>query len=212
MQPRPSNLRARLGMTMLALRQTGTTMPTRKKRQAKKAAKKASKAKAPAKKAAARKASSKKLPAKKAPAKKAARPAPAPKQAAASSPPSHTPTPNLHGWITHTELASADPLATKAWCARVLGWTFPPAFPMQGGELYHLFAYSDKGGGGIRRNNPPEIPGSIPYVHVDDIRAAFASAISAGAEEMMPPTFVMEGVTIAIVRAPGGVPIGLSGP
>jgi predicted enzyme related to lactoylglutathione lyase len=83
---------------------------------------------------------------------------------------------------------------------------------MQGGEMYHLFAYSDKGGGGIRRNNPPEVPGSIPYVHVDDIRAAFASAIGAGAEEMVPPTPVMEGVTIAIVRVPGGVPIGLSGP
>jgi predicted enzyme related to lactoylglutathione lyase len=185
-------------------------MPTRKKRSAKKPAKTASRSKAPAKKAAARKAP--KAPAKKAPAKKAARTSPAPKQAAASSPPSHTPTPNLNGWITHTELASADPVATKTWCARVLGWTFPPPFPMQGGELYHLFTYSDKGGGGIRRNNPPEIPGSIPYVHVDDIRAAFASAISAGAEEMMPPTPVMEGVTIAIVRAPGGVPIGLSGP
>jgi hypothetical protein len=29
---------------------------------------------------------------------------------------------------------------------------------------------------------------------------------------MMPPDRVMEGVTIAIVRAPGGVPIGFSGP
>jgi hypothetical protein len=29
---------------------------------------------------------------------------------------------------------------------------------------------------------------------------------------MMPPERVMEGVTIAIVRAPGGVPIRFSGP
>jgi len=29
---------------------------------------------------------------------------------------------------------------------------------------------------------------------------------------MVPPTRVMEGVTIAVVRAPGGVPVGLSGP
>jgi hypothetical protein len=36
--------------------------------------------------------------------------------------------------------------------------------------------------------------------------------LNAGAEAIMPPTRVMEGVTIAIVRAPGGVPIGLSGP
>jgi len=32
------------------------------------------------------------------------------------------------------------------------------------------------------------------------------------AVEMFPPTRVMAGVTVAIVRAPGGVPIGFSGP
>jgi uncharacterized protein len=136
---------------------------------------------------------------------------PSPADSAPSSPPSHVPTRGLYGWITHTELASADPAATKAWCAKVLGWTFKPSFPIPGGE-YHLFAYSDKGGGGIRPNNPPEVPGSIPYVHVEDTRAAFESALREGAEEMLAPERVMEGVTIAIVRAPGGVPIGLSGP
>lgn len=125
--------------------------------------------------------------------------------------PSHEPTQGLYGWITHTELASADPAATKEWCASVLGWTFMPSFPTPDGD-YHLFAYSDQGGGGIRRNNPPETPGSIPYVHVPDARAAFEKALQEGAEEMLPPTPVMEGVTIAIVRAPGGVPIGFSGP
>lgn len=48
-----------------------------------------------------------------------------------------------------------------------------------------------------------------------DVRAAvvaFEKAIRAGAEDMLAPTRVMEGVTVAIVRAPGGVPIGLSGP
>jgi hypothetical protein len=42
--------------------------------------------------------------------------------------PSHVPTRGLYGWITHTELASADPAATKLWCAKVLGWTFKPSF------------------------------------------------------------------------------------
>ena len=129
-----------------------------------------------------------------------------------SSQPRHVPTRGLYGWITHTELASSDPAATKVWCAKVLGWAFKPSFPMPGGGEYHLFAYSDKGGGGIRPNNPPEVPGSIPYIHVADARAAFAKALREGAEEMFPPGKVMEGVTIAIVRAPGGVPIGFSGP
>jgi len=117
----------------------------------------------------------------------------------------------LYGWITHTELASADPLATKAWCAKVLGWTFRPAFPTPGGD-YHLFAYSEKGGGGIREIKPFETPGSSFTVHVADCQASFDKALREGAEAMMPPTRVMEGVTIAMVRAPGGVPVGFSGP
>jgi predicted enzyme related to lactoylglutathione lyase len=127
------------------------------------------------------------------------------------SAPSHVPTSGLYGWVTHTELASTDPAATKTWCAKVLGWTFMSSFPTPDGE-YHLFAYSDRGGGGIRPNNPPEVPGSIPYIHVADVRAAFEEALREGAEEMLPPTHVMEGVTVALVRAPGGVPIGFSGP
>ena len=128
-----------------------------------------------------------------------------------SAPPSHVPTRGLYGHITHTDLASRDPAATKDWCAKVFGWKFKPSFPTAGGD-YHLFAYSDTGGGGIRPNNPPELPGSVPFVHVADAIASFEAALREGAEEMMAPTRVMEGVTVAIVRAPGGVPIGLSGP
>jgi predicted enzyme related to lactoylglutathione lyase len=82
---------------------------------------------------------------------------------------------------------------------------------MPSGE-YHLFAYSDKGGGGIGPMDSLAAPGSTPFVHVADAQAAFEKALREGAEEITPPTRVMEGVTIAIVRAPGGVPIGLSGP
>ncbi len=134
-----------------------------------------------------------------------------PLKSSRSSPPSHVPTRGLYGWITHTELASTDPAATKAWCAKVLGWTFKPSFPVPGGE-YHLFAYSNKGGGGIRPTNPSETPSSTPFIHVADAQAAFDSALREGAEEIAAPIRVTEGVTIAIVRAPGGVLIGLSGP
>jgi predicted enzyme related to lactoylglutathione lyase len=128
-----------------------------------------------------------------------------------SSPPRHVFTRDLYGWITHTDLASFDPAATRAWCTTVLGWTFRPSFPTPAGE-YHLFAYAEKGGGGIRGIKPPEVPGSMPYIHVADAQAAFDKAIREGAEPISPPERVMEGVTIAVVRAPGGVPIGLSGP
>ena len=113
------------------------------------------------------------------------------------------------GWITHTDLASNDPAATKKWCADVLGWTFKPPFQAYGADI-HLFTYSSAGGGAVRPNNPPEVPGSIPYIHVNDCAAAYAKALAAGAEEMLPPMPVGDDVTIAIVRAPGGVPIGFT--
>jgi predicted enzyme related to lactoylglutathione lyase len=143
------------------------------------------------------------------PARKAARPAS--RKARPSSEMKHEPTQGLYGWITHTDLASNNPPATKEWAKRVLGWTFRPPMKTPNGDIF-LFAYSDQGGGAIRANNPPEIPGSIPYIHVADCQASYKKALAEGAEEMMSPTRVMEGVTIAIVRAPGGVPVGLSGP
>lgn len=128
----------------------------------------------------------------------------------ARAPRRHAPTQGLYGWITHTDLASADPAATKAWCAKVLGWTFRPSFPTPAGE-YHLFAYSDKGGGGIHPLGPSEAPGSVPFVHVADARAAYKKALREGAEPVTPPVKVMEGVVTAVVRAPGGVLLGFSG-
>ena len=124
----------------------------------------------------------------------------------------HEFTQGLYGWITHTDLASADPAATKAWAAKVLGWTFTMDIPTPDGAKIHLFAYSNQGGGAIRALSGPEQPGSIPYVHVASCQASYDAALAAGAEAMMSPTRVMEGVTVAIVRAPGGVPIGFSGP
>jgi predicted enzyme related to lactoylglutathione lyase len=126
--------------------------------------------------------------------------------------PRHEPTRGLYGQITHTDLASDDPAATTAWCQEALGWSFQPPFPTPSGAEYHLFAYSDQAGGGIRGTDPQEAPGSIPYVHVDDCQAAFDRAIAAGAEAVIEPRRVMEGVTTALVRAPGGVRIGFSGP
>ena len=130
----------------------------------------------------------------------------------ADQPSGHKPTPGLYGWITHTEIASTDPDETRAWCERALGWTFMPSLQSDAGATYHLFAYSDQGGGGIRSTAGQEVPGSTPFVHVEDAQAAFDRAIKAGAQSIVPPTRVMEGVTTAIVRAPGGVAIGFSGP
>lgn len=125
--------------------------------------------------------------------------------------PSHEFTRSLYGQITHTDLTSTDPSATQTWCADVLGWTFQPPFPTPGGD-YHLFAYSASGGGGIRQTAPDEAPGSTPTVHVESTDVSYAAALAAGAESVQPPTKIMDGVCTAMVRAPGGVLIGFSGP
>ena len=134
-----------------------------------------------------------------------------PQDSSTSPPPSHVPTRGLYGNITHTDFASSNPAATREWCATVLGWKFKPSFAMPSGE-YHLFAYSDTGGGGIRDLEPSETPNSVPFVHVADAQESYDAALREGAESIQAPARVMEGVTIAIVRAPGGVVIGLSGP
>lgn len=158
----------------------------------------------------AKRASKKPTPKKRTPAKRAAAKR-ADGESSQVSPPSHVPTQGLYGWITHTDLSSTNPAATKAWCAAVLGWNFKMSFPMPGGE-YHLFAYSEKGGGGIRPVSASETPSSVPYIHVEDAQAAFDKALREGAEPISPPSRVMAGVTVAVVRAPGGVTIGFSGP
>ena len=124
---------------------------------------------------------------------------------------SHDYTHGLHGHITHTELASNEPQATREWCAEVFPWAFQPVFTSPAGD-YHLFAYSDQGGGGIRKTAEGEPPGSTPTVHVDDTDATYSAALAAGAESVEEPHDVMPGVRIAVVRAPGGVVLGLSGP
>lgn len=123
----------------------------------------------------------------------------------------HEFTRGLYGWITHTDFASTDPAATKEWCEAVLGWNFQPPFDRPDGD-YDLFAYSDVGGGGIRQVGEGETPGTTPTVHVEDAQSAFDNAVAAGAEPVSPPTKIMEGVSVAMVRAPGGVLIGFSGP
>ena len=156
------------------------------KKSAKKAAKKSAKkgAKKAAKKAAAKRSSAK-------------------RRTSAASPPKMR-----AGTITHTELASADPVATKSWCERVLGWKFGAPMPTPTGP-YHMWRFDIGTGGGLRSNNPPEAPGSVPYCEVASIRDTFEKALAAGASEMMAPQQLPDGMGwIALVAAPGGVMIG----
>ena len=179
-------------------------MATRKKKPAR-TARTAAKKKPPARKrVSARKAAFSR---KAAPARKAA---PVRKRRRATPPPPAKI--DVTGWITHTELSSRDPDATKAWAAQALGWKFRPSMPMPNGGQYHLYYYGEQGGGGIRPLDGNEAPGALPYISVKNCKEAYERALAAGAEGIAPPENIMPGTTIATVRAPGGVLIGLAGP
>ena len=174
----------------------------------------AAKSRSVAKRAPARstRATARKAPARKAPARKAAvRKAPAARKAPARRASRGAAPADLNGWITHTDITSNNAEATKEWCAKVLGWKFVGSMPTPTGE-YHMFAYSDKGGGGVHGASASEAPSNTPYVYVRDARATFESALAAGAETIQAPEDMGDLVTTAIVRAPGGVVIGLSSP
>ena len=113
------------------------------------------------------------------------------------------------GFVSHTELASTDPGATKAWATKVLGWQFgePAATPT---GPYHMWRHEEPlSGGGIRATNPGEHAGTTPFVEVPDIKKAHQAAIKAGATEMYAPMQVGEGMGwISCVKAPGGPTIG----
>ncbi|MHB8632568.1 MAG: VOC family protein [Thermoplasmatota archaeon] len=143
--------------------------------------------------------------------KKAARPAKRP-SAVRTGAAKAAPRKIRSGFISHTELASSDPAATKAWCQKALGWKFGPAMPTPNGD-YHMWSFGENQGGGIRSNMAPESPGSVPYVEVPDIKAAFAKATAAGASVMMPPDAIPGGMGyIGVVQAPGGVAVGFWAP
>lgn len=113
------------------------------------------------------------------------------------------------GTIAHTEFASSDPAATKAWAEKALGWKFMPPMPSPAGE-YHMWQAGTADSGGIRGNMPPEMPGTIAYVEVANIDSSFQKALDAGAKAMLPPEAIGGGMgRMAIVKAPGGVAIGL---
>lgn len=114
----------------------------------------------------------------------------------------------IPGFVSHTELVSNDPTATKTWCESVIGWKFGPPAKMMDGRPYEMWSHENTSGGGIRANMPDEPTGTVPYVEVEDIDVTFNEAVAAGADIYFGPMKLETGGRIAMVKAPGGVPLG----
>jgi len=114
------------------------------------------------------------------------------------------------GFVSHTEFASTDPAATKAFLTEVFGYKFGDPAETPTGP-YHMWQHSSgETGGGIRATMPNEPAGVTPYVEVKDIDATYQKALRAGAKEMFAPMSVGNGSgRIACVGVPGGGMVGL---
>ncbi|HEY1975772.1 MAG TPA: VOC family protein [Candidatus Baltobacteraceae bacterium] len=55
----------------------------------------------------------------------------------------------------------------------------------------------------------PGMDGALAYVNVDDINAALAALVAAGAEKVQDPTDVAQGLLVATVKNLDGTPVGL---
>ncbi len=103
--------------------------------------------------------------------------------------------------MAFTELASADPAATRRFLEKVFGWSFEQV-KMLGGE--YLSFEAPGGRGGIRPTRPKELPGSTNYVRVQDLDAALAKVTGSGGEVVLSRVDVPGMGSFFWFRVPGG--------
>lgn len=112
------------------------------------------------------------------------------------------PAPGQYSWH---ELMTTDPAGAKRFYATLLGWELMGEFDMGPAGVYHLLGY-----GGAQRvgvmEKPPEVPvcNWLPYARVADADAAFATAISHGATQLVGPIEVPGGDRVAVMMDPQG--------
>ena len=109
------------------------------------------------------------------------------------------------------ELMTPDPAAAKRFYDAVVGWNIEPR---PSGDLdYRMIRRSDGGnaGGVLELSDEMRANGARPiwlgYIGVSDVDAAVAALEADGATVTVPPRNVAEGLRIAMVSDPTGVPL-----
>ena len=112
--------------------------------------------------------------------------------------------------FVHVELNSPDPEKAKAFYAKLFQWQLEdmpnPAVPDQS---YTVIKVGEGTGGGIMKQVPQGPAGWIPYVLVDDLRAATDKAKSLGGKVMKDVTEVPDMGWFSIIQDPTGSILGL---
>jgi uncharacterized protein len=109
----------------------------------------------------------------------------------------------------HMELDTTDPTKAKSFYSALFDWKITD-MDMGGGMIYSSFKPEDGPGGGIMQHPMPGAPSLwIPYVGVDDVKAATSKATSLGAHLIKEVTEVPNMGWFSIVSDPTGAAIGL---
>ncbi|MGW8884867.1 VOC family protein [Streptomyces sp. NPDC055749] len=112
--------------------------------------------------------------------------------------------PGALGWV---ELSTRDTTEALAFYPAVLGWT------VKGAESYTHWGVDGADFGGMMAMDEkfqPEVPPHwLPYFVVTDVDATAAMALSAGGDQLMPPTSIPDGPRIAVLRDPQGAVFGI---
>jgi predicted enzyme related to lactoylglutathione lyase len=112
--------------------------------------------------------------------------------------------------FVHVELNSPDPGKAKAFYGKLFQWELDdmpdPATPDQS---YTLIKVGEGTGGGIMKQVQNGPAGWIPYVQVDDLRAATDKAKTLGGKVMKDETEVTDMGWFSIIQDPAGSIVGL---
>jgi predicted enzyme related to lactoylglutathione lyase len=111
--------------------------------------------------------------------------------------------------FVHVELATTDIAKAKSFYKSLFDWKLQDE-DMGGGMTYTMIQVGDGVGGGMMQHPMPGAPSAwLPYVLVDDIKAATAKAKSLGATIMRDVTEVMDAGFLSILVDPTGAHLGL---
>jgi len=113
--------------------------------------------------------------------------------------------------FVHVELNSPDPEKAKAFYGKLFHWKLDevpnPATP---DHSYTMIKVGDEGtGGGIMKQVPHGPKGWIPYVLVDDLRAATDQAKKLGGKILKDVTEIPDMGSFSIIEDPTGGVLGL---
>jgi predicted enzyme related to lactoylglutathione lyase len=111
--------------------------------------------------------------------------------------------------FVHVELGSTDIGKAKTFYQSLFGWKLDDV-DMGGGMTYTMIGVGEGTGGGMAKQQVPGAPSAwLPYVLVDDLKAATAKAKSLGAKVMKDETEVMGMGSFSIIVDPTGAALGL---